>query len=130
MIMEFMGKIPIFNPLHIQDLMCDSNNINNAINFNIEEPIDLIDHGTMIEHVDCGYENPTRIENHWAFVNDLANVHTIIPFPHSQSFTKALNEVVANFNNILVDSLVPNLMKTKMKNVIKTPVQNATKIPR
>jgi hypothetical protein len=60
--------------------MCDSNNINNAIGFNIEEPIDLIDHGTRIDHVDCGYEDLTRIENSWAFVNDLASVHTIIPF--------------------------------------------------
>ncbi len=33
MIMELMGKRPIFNPLHIQDLMHDSNNINNAIGF-------------------------------------------------------------------------------------------------
>ncbi len=30
-----MGERPIFNPLHIQDLMRDSNN-NNAIGFNIE----------------------------------------------------------------------------------------------
>jgi hypothetical protein len=36
MIMEFMGKRPKFNPPHIQDLVCDSNNINNAIGFNIE----------------------------------------------------------------------------------------------
>jgi hypothetical protein len=83
MIMEFMGKRPIFNSLHIRNFMCDSNNINNAIGFNIEEPIDLIDHGTRTEHVDCGYEDPTRIEDGWAFVNDLASVHTIMHFPHS-----------------------------------------------
>jgi hypothetical protein len=63
MIMEFMGKKPIFNPLHIQHHMHDSYNINNATNFNIEEPIDLIDHGTRTKHVDCGYEDPTRIED-------------------------------------------------------------------
>jgi hypothetical protein len=33
MIVEFMGKRLIFNHLHIQDLMHDSNNINNAIGF-------------------------------------------------------------------------------------------------
>lgn len=63
--------------------MRDSNNINNAIGFNIEKPIDLIDHGTKTKHVDCGYEDPTKIEDSWAFVNDLASSHTIIPFPHS-----------------------------------------------
>jgi hypothetical protein len=35
MIMEFMGKRPIFHPLHIQDFMHDSNNINNAIGFKV-----------------------------------------------------------------------------------------------
>jgi hypothetical protein len=87
--------------------MHDLNNINNANGFNIEEPIDFINHGTKTKHVDCGYENPTRIEDNWAFVNDLTSAHTIVPLPHSQSFTKALNEVVGNFNNILVDSLAP-----------------------
>lgn len=83
--------------------------------------------------MDCGYEIPTRIENSCTFVNDLSNVQTTIPFPHSQSVTKALNEAVANLNNIPVDSLVHSLMKTPikspMKNAIKTPVQNATKTP-
>jgi hypothetical protein len=68
--------------------MHDSNNINNAIGFNIEKPIDFTNHGTKTKHVYCGYENPTRIEDNWAFVNDLASAHTIVPLPHSQSFTK------------------------------------------
>jgi hypothetical protein len=54
-------------------------------------------------------------------VNDLTSVHTIIPLPHSQSLTKALNEINGNFNNIPTDSPVPIPMKTIMKNVIKTP---------
>jgi len=64
-------------------------------------------------------------------VNDLSSVQTMVPFPHSQSFTKVLNEVIANFNNVLVDSLVhtpvKTPMKTPMKNAIKRPLQNATK---
>jgi hypothetical protein len=64
-------------------------------------------------------------------VNDLSSAQTMVPFPYSQSFIEALNEAIANFNNILMDSLVHSPvktpMKTLMKNAIKTLVQNATK---
>jgi hypothetical protein len=94
MIMEFMGKRLIFNPLHIQHLMHDSNNINNVIGFKASNCIDFTYHGTRTKHVDCGYDNPTRIENSCTFMNDLSSAQTMVPFPHSQFFIKALNEAL------------------------------------
>ncbi len=81
--------------------------------------------------MDCGYENPIRIENNFTSVNDLLSAQTTVLFPHSQFFTEALKEIVINLNNIPMDSLIHSPMKTPMKtpmkNVIKTLVQNATK---
>lgn len=75
--------------------MHDSNNINNAIGF--KASIALISL-TMAQGQNMwivGMKIQQELKTIAHFVNDLSSAQTMVPFPHSQSFTKVLNEVVA-----------------------------------
>ncbi len=54
--LEFMGKRPMFSPLHIQDLMQDSNNICHPTRiprFTVDEPIYFSGSGIKTKRVFC-----------------------------------------------------------------------------
>ncbi len=56
----------------------------------------------------------SRNKDNWAFVKEDSPQTTIVLL-YSHFFTKALNETIGNFGNILMQSLMKTPMKTTMK---------------
>jgi hypothetical protein len=63
LMLEFMGKRPMFRPLYTQNLMQDANNIHHSIRIlepTINEWINMSGNGVNIENVFCGYEDLSK----------------------------------------------------------------------
>jgi hypothetical protein len=64
LMLEFMGKRPMFNPLYTRNLMQDADNICHPVTtleLAIDEPIDINGSGISIKQVFCGYEDLSKV---------------------------------------------------------------------
>ncbi len=86
LMLEFMGKRPMFTPLYIQNLMQDANNIRHPIRTPELTIDDISGSGISIKQVFCGYEDLLKVEDNWEFEkevsspNQIASLHTITSF--------------------------------------------------